>query len=436
MSTLNKELLDFLNSSHTEYNAVYNLKKMLLNLGFEELKESEERNLKCNKSYFMTRNSNSIIAFKTPKQSDNLYFLMSSAHTDSPTFKIKHNPTLRNNGYQKIKVEGYGSMINVSWVDKPLSVAGRLIYASKNEIKEKIIDVDKDLLIIPNVAIHQKSDINENLTYNKQIDINPIIGNDVEEDLFMNLLNSYLEKDEKLLSYDLYLYNRNKAGYIGVNDDYISSPKLDDLACVFASFKSLVDTPNHKNAVLLAAAFENEEVGSLSYSGADSNLLSDVLSRIIAVFDNSSDAIFRVIQKSFMISADNGHAVHPNHPELSDDKNLCELNKGFMIKYNGNMHYATDGFSSGLIKMISEKHEIPYQEFFNRSDKRGGLTLGNISNSHVSVRTVDVGLPQLAMHSNYETMGSKDFGYLYDLIVKFMSMDIDISLNKISLKED
>ena len=432
---LNKGLINFLNHSHSEYHALKNVKDILNKEGFIELKENENWNLEKGKNYFVTRNLNSFIAFKVPTSIDEIYFSMVSGHLDSPTFKIKENPSVKCNGYEKLKVEGYGGMIISPWLDKPLSIAGRICYSSNNEINTKLVDIDKDLLIIPNCAIHQNREINNGYAYNIQRDILPIIGTDSgETNLFDEFLKSLVNKDEKILSYDLYLYNREKANFIGINDDFISSPKLDDLASIYVTLRGFIDSKNEDSIALIYGS-DNEETGSLSYSGADGTFLYDVTSRIVNSFDENKDAYYKAIKKSFMISSDNAHAIHPNLSNLSDDINIVKINKGLVVKFNSNMNYTSDAFSSAFIKKIMNDNNIPYQIFFNRSDVRGGSTLGNISISHVGVLSVDVGLPQLAMHSNYETMGKDDSYSLYNLIKKFMSVGYYIEDGKVIFKE-
>ena len=434
MNSLNEYLMESLDFSHSEYHSVEKMKETLIKNNFIELHEGESFNLKAGQKYFVVRNLTSIIAFKLPSKIDGLNFKVFASHTDSPAYKIKENPVLIENGYEKLKVEGYGGMIISSWLDKPLGIAGRIVVKEDNKIKSKLIDSFKDVAIIPNVAIHQNREINNGFKYNNQIDLCPIIGEALKEGTnYEFFLNSFISKGEKLLATDLYLYNRNKATYVGINNDYIASPKLDDLASGFISLKGFIDSEDFKG-VPVFAALNNEEVGSLSISGADSTFLYDILRRISLFYSSNEEDYYKAIAKSFLISIDNAHAIHPNHPELSDNKNQCYINKGIVIKYNSNMLYTTDALSSALIKSISEINEIPYQEFFNRSDARGGSTLGNISNSHVSLVSVDIGLPQLAMHSNFEVIGSKDTLSLYNLVKGIIDTPITFSCGSFILK--
>lgn len=431
MKDINKILMSNLDYSHSEYHSVNRIKETLLSNNFVELDESKSYQLEKGGKYFVIRNLTGIIAFKIPKNINDSYFKILASHVDSPAYKIKENPVLIENGYEKLKVEGYGGMIISSWLDKPLGIAGRIVVSDGNKVFSKLVDSNSDIAIIPNVAIHQNREINNGFKYNNQIDLCAIIGAVKDgKSNYENFLNEYISKEEKILATDLYLYNRNVATYIGINKDYIGSPKLDDLASAFISLESFIDSDN-SNGISVFFGANNEEVGSLSISGADSTFLYDTLKRISLYLYNNEEEYFKAIAKSSLISIDNAHAIHPNHPELSDNKNICLINKGVVIKHNSNMLYTTDALSSSLIKAISNKANVPFQEFFNRSDSRGGSTLGNISNSHVSLLSVDIGLPQLAMHSNFEVIGSKDTEYLYKLIKEYLNSKI--SLNNLGL---
>lgn len=429
---IKEKVINALNHSHSEFQSIDQMSKILLQNGFKELNEIENFELENNGKYFVKRNLTSLIAFKTPNSLDDLYFKIVASHPDSPAYKIKSDPVININGYEKLKVEGYGGMIISTWLDKPLGIAGRIVVRKDNNIYSKLVDSNGDTCIIPNVAIHQNRNINSGYQYNNQVDLCPIIGDSLEEGSnYNNLIKSFLDKDEVFLSEDLYLYNREEAKEIGFKKDYISSPKLDDLAAGFSSLLGFIESED-TSGINVFASLNNEEVGSESINGADSTFLRDILRRITLYFKDDKEAYYKAIAKSFLVSADNAHAIHPNHPELSDDKNKCLLNGGIVIKHNANMLYTSDALSTSFIKTLCEKENLKIQEFFNRSDVRGGSTLGNISNSHVSLLSVDIGLPQLAMHSNYEVMGSKDLDEMYKLIKKFMSVSFE--LNKTSVK--
>ena len=420
---LNDELIAFLNESHNEYLAANLIRKILSKSGFKEIKENEAWNLKENSKYFFLRNGNSLVAFVTPYRlnKSDFYYKIISSHLDSPALKLKENPAVCTNFYEKWKVEVYGGLINSTYVDRPLGLAGRLIVKTKNGLETRIVDTKKAVAIIPNVAIHQNRNINNGFIYNPQVDLLPLAGVDEKAHYFDEIISSFLKDDEEIVSYDLYLYNFDRAQYVGFNDDLICGQKEDDLSSAFLSLKALVDSETNYNetGIKVAAFFNNEETGSLSFSGADSDLLKSTLKRIALSFNVKESEYFAAIKKSFVLSADNGHAIHPNHPEMSDDKNLCILNKGILLKFNSNMAYTSDAFTSAFVKTLCKENNIPYQVFFNRSDVRGGSTLGNISISQESILTADIGMPQLAMHSSFETIGSEDTKHMFDLMSCF-----------------
>ena len=420
---LNDELIAFLNESHNEYLAANLIRKILSKSGFKEIKENEPWYLKENSKYFFLRNGNSLVAFVTPYRlnKSDFYYKIISSHLDSPALKLKENPAVCTNFYEKWKVEVYGGLINSTYVDRPLGLAGRLIVKTKNGLETRIFDTKKAVAIIPNVAIHQNRNINNGFIYNPQVDLLPIVGASEKAHYFDEIISSFLKDDEEIVSYDLYLYNFDRTQYVGFNDDLICGQKEDDLSSAFLSLKALIDSETNYNetGIKVAAFFNNEETGSLSFSGADSDLLKSTLRRIALSFNVKEGEYFAAIKKSFVLSADNGHAIHPNHPEMSDDKNLCILNKGILLKFNSNMAYTSDAFTSAFVKTLCKENNIPYQVFFNRSDVRGGSTLGNISISQESILTADIGMPQLAMHSSFETIGSEDTKHMFDLMSCF-----------------
>lgn len=433
---LNDELIAFLNESHNEYLAANLIRKILSKSGFKEIKENEAWNLKENSKYFFLRNGNSLVAFVTPYRlnKSDFYYKIISSHLDSPALKLKENPAVCTNFYEKWKVEVYGGLINSTYVDRPLGLAGRLIVKTKNGLETRIVDTKKAVAIIPNVAIHQNRNINNGFIYNPQVDLLPIVGTSEKAHYFDEIISSFLKDDEEIVSYDLYLYNFDRAQYVGFNDDLICGQKEDDLSSAFLSLKALIDSETNYNesGIKIAAFFNNEETGSLSFSGADSDLLKSTLRRIVLSFNVKEGEYFAAIKKSFVLSADNGHAIHPNHPEMSDDKNLCILNKGILLKFNSNMAYTSDAFTSAFVKTLCKENNIPFQVFFNRSDVRGGSTLGNISISQESILTADIGMPQLAMHSSFETIGSEDTKHMFDLMSSFYKTVFKIDNDKIT----
>lgn len=428
--SINKLLLDLFNNSYNEYFAISNIKKLLDENGFICLLENEKYEISLGKSYYILRDGSSIIAFKVPEKLDELYFKIVASHSDSPVLKIKENPTVIENGYNKLKVEKYGGMIVSSWLDKPLGIAGRVCYKNGNAITTRLVNFPTNL-IIPNVAIHQNRDINNGFIYNPQIDLLPILGLG-NNDLFKELLDSTKNKEEEILSYDLNLYNKEKAVLGGINNEFIYSPKEDNLVSAYISILSLISSISY-DGISLGVVFNNEEVGSSSLNGADSDFLATNLKRISKSLGFSNDELSRALVKSYLVSLDNAHAIHPNHPEMSDNKNNCLINEGVVIKHNSNMLYTSEAISTAIIKLIASKENISLQTFFNRADARGGSTLGNISLTHVSIRSVDLGIPQLAMHSNYEVMGSKDTINAYKLLKALFNSKIKIEGENVTI---
>ena len=427
-----KDLMDFLDSSVTMFHAINECEKVLQKSGFTYLPENEKWNINKGK-YYTKRNSSSLIAFDIAE--GDYHFQISAAHSDSPTFKLKDRPVIEANGYLKLNVEGYGGMINATWLDKPLTLAGRFMVNTDKGIETRLLHIDRDLLIIPNVPIHFNREINKGFAFNNQVDMLPILsaGNLKEAD-FDNILAKELGIEaEAILAKDLYLVNRQKAAIIGFDNELISSGRLDDLECVYTSLRGFVEAEN-KNHINVFAVFDNEEVGSVTKQGAMSTFLASTLDRVNTALGKSKEEYYRAIAKSILISCDNAHAVHPNHPELFDVKNRPVLNQGIAIKESANQKYTTDAFSRAILKKILEKKNIPYQTFANRSDIAGGSTLGNLSNTVVSMNAVDIGLPQLAMHSAYETAGAKDVVYAFETLKAFFEANIDIKDDKVAIE--
>ncbi|MDF9825244.1 aspartyl aminopeptidase [Breznakia sp. PF5-3] len=428
LENINKELLSFLKDSPTCFHAVAEIKKQLDEAGFTQLDETTQWNLTKNGKYYTIRNGSSIIAFHIGKDMDNYHFQLTAAHSDSPTYKVKENAELAGQGgYLQLNTEGYGGMLAASWFDRPLSLAGRIVVKEGNTIQSKLLKIDRDILVIPNVAIHLNRDANNGIKYNNQVDLLPLFsaGELQAGDYYKFLAAELGVKREDILGSDMFLYNRDNSIEWGVKDEFISSPRLDNLQCSFASLKGFMNAENTKS-IAVYACFDNEEVGSSTKQGAGSTFLYDVLQRINLSLGYENKDYYSAIAKSFMLSCDNAHAVHPNHPELTDKKNCAYLNKGIVIKYNANQRYTTDAISNAVFTDLCNHFKIPYQHFANRSDMVGGSSLGNISSTKVSMNAVDLGLPQLAMHSAYETAGSKDTAYLVEAIKHFFESDIRI----------
>lgn len=414
-----KELLAFIEKSYSCFHLIQNMKEELNDNGFQELYEAQEWQLKCGRKYYVSRNESSLIAFQIPKENFTGFQIMAS-HSDFPTFKVKENPEICvENQYTKLNVEKYGGMLCAPWFDRPLSVAGRLLVKEGDAIETKLVNVDRDLVMIPNLAIHMNREVNDGYKYNAQTDMLPLYSNMSEKVDFMSVIaeSAGVEK-ENVLGSDLYLYNRMKGSIWGANEEFVSSAKLDDTQCAFASLRGFLQAEN-KKAVSVHCVLDNEEVGSGTKQGAASTFLKDTLGRINRGLNRTEDDYLRALANSFMISADNAHGVHPNYSDKTDLTNRPYLNGGIVIKYSANQKYTTDAVSAAMFKTICDRAEVPYQNFVNRSDMLGGSTLGNISNTQVAVNTVDIGIAQLAMHSPYETCGIKDTYYLIEVAKEF-----------------
>ncbi len=416
-----KEFLNFLNQSFTAFHAVKNLENLLLNHDFIKLEEGKTWHLETGKNYYIIRNTSSIIAFKIPNDIENVAFNIVASHSDSPAFKMKPNATIKQNNYVKLNTEGYGGMISYSWFDRPLGVAGRIFVENNNQIEEQLINF-KETIIIPSLAIHLNR--TGELKANPQIDLLPIFSSDAS---FEDVLQRYATG--KIIAHDLFLYNKEEASLIGANQEYIFSSRLDDLECAYTSMKSLIKAVA-KN-IDICAVFNNEEVGSRSNNGADSTFLQDVVKQICAYL---SINYYQALASSFIVSADNAHAVHPNHPEKTDPTNGVYMNQGIVIKHQAGLSYTTDALSEAIFKKICQMANVTYQDYTNRSDERGGSTLGAISLSHMSIPSVDIGLAQLAMHSSVETCGKEDFDKMIKALTKYYEVKITKENGKINIE--
>lgn len=421
---IENKLLNFINTSPTCFNVVSNLEKEFLDNDYIKLKENEKFILEKGKKYFIKRNNSSLIAFTIGKNiNENYSYKIVASHTDSPCFKLKPRYEGKTSIYNKINIEPYGGMINSTWLDRPLSIAGRIIYKDNNEIKEKIINIDKPCLMIPNKCIHFVRDMNNGHIYNYDKDLQPFYTQEDSISLLQIIENETKINKNSIINFDLFTYNYEKGYLWGNQNEYISCSRLDDLECVFISKESLLSSKDDFN-INVACFFNNEEVGSLSYQGAESDFLIKTLTRINNALSFDDETFNCAISKSFILSCDNAHAVHPNDESITDRYNQVFMNKGVVIKSNAKENYISNGLSSSIVQIMCEESSTPYQFFANRSDIPGGSTLGNLSNNQVSILGCDIGLSQLAMHSSFETAGSKDIQYLYNLLNHFYSNSI------------
>lgn len=414
-----KELMDFIDNSPSVYHVITNIEGMLS--GYTRLYEEDAWKLKKGGKYYVVRKDSSIIAFNIPKK-DYKSVYITAAHSDSPTFKVKTNAEMVTEAhYTRLNTEKYGGMNMSSWLDRPLSVAGRVTILEGGFVISKLFNVDKDLLLIPSVAIHMNRELNNGMKYDAQVDTIPLFGDEKAKKSFMPMVAEAAGVDEKdILDADIFLYNRSKCSVWGAGDEYISGRCLDDLQCAFGIVKGFLNAKiTGTDKLSVCCVFDNEEVGSLTGQGADSTFLSDVLTRINEALGYKESVLLQGIASGYMISADNAHAVHPNHPEYADPTNRPYINGGIVIKYNAAQKYTTDAISGGMLRHVCKEAGVPVQTYTNKSNVAGGSTLGNLANRHVSIKTVDIGLPQLAMHSAYETAGVKDTLYLINTIAQY-----------------
>lgn len=414
---ISRDLIHFIAKSPSTFHAVRGIKAALLYAGFTEIREEDTWQIEKGGKYVVTRNGSALMAFTVPQESAEAFHITAS-HCDSPTFKIKENPEIADGPYVKLNVEGYGGMIMSTWLDRPLSVAGRLLVTENGHLAEKLVAIDGTMLVIPSVAIHMDRSVNQHKEWKVQKDMLPLYGMTGAKTPFMDVIAASAKvKAEDILAHDLILYSRVPGTIWGEEREFISSPKLDDLQCAFACFRGFTQGQKEKY-ISVYALFDNEEVGSATSQGAGSTFLANTLERLARSLGYSYDETMAMIARSFMISADNAHSVHPNHPEYADPVNRPVINGGIVIKYSAAQKYATNAFSAAYFKKLCKDHDIPTQTFTNHSDNPGGSTLGNISNTVIAMPTVDIGLPQLAMHSSYETAGVKDTAYLVDAVTK------------------
>ena len=410
MDTL-EQFLTFAEQSPTAFHAAANLAGMLRGAGYTELKETDPWLVDAGGKYFVVRNDAAVIAFAVP-ETGFASFRIAAAHGDSPAFKLKEHFEDKAEAGVRVNVEKYGGMIMASWMDRPLSVAGRLAIREGETVVSRLVNLDRDAVLIPNMPIHFNREVNDGYKYDPQVDLMPLYGEaESAGGLMKEIAAAAGTEPERILSHDLFLYSRQNASIWGAEDAFFSCGRIDDLECAFAAMTAMIRcTP--RDAVNVCAVFDNEEVGSGSRQGADSGFLYDTLTRLGFALGASDGEIRAAMAGSFMVSADNAHAVHPNHPEKYDKQNRVYMNKGVVIKHNANLKYTTDAMAAARFTLICEKAGVPVQHFANRSDIPGGSTLGHISGTHVSVECVDIGLAQLAMHSVYETAGTKDLPML------------------------
>lgn len=409
-----EQLLDLIEKSPSRYHATANLKNRLTAEGYTALAEDAAWDVRPGGRYVVTRNDSSLLAFRVP-EGGVTGFALAAAHSDSPTFQIKEHAEKLSARCTVLDTEKYGGMLMNTWFDRPLSVAGRIIVERDGKLEARLVDVDRDLMIIPSVAIHMNRAANDGVKLLANVDTFPLLGCGAQ-DLRAIVAEAAGVAPEQILGHDLFLYLRGRGSVLGAEGELIGAPKLDDLACAFALTEGFLQS-SPSGAIPVLAVFDNEEVGSETKQGAASNFLRDTLRRLTLALGKTEEDYLRWCAGSFLVSADNAHAQHPNHPEFADAQNTPYLNGGVVVKFNANQRYATDAVSAAAFRLLCRETGEQTQTYANRSDLPGGSTLGSISDTRVAVPTVDIGLAQLAMHSAYETMGARDL----DSLVRVMA---------------
>lgn len=426
--TVTQALLDFIEASPTAFQAIDHISAMLDRAGFTRLSEYSADPIALGGAYYLTRNGTSLIAFELPDEMP-VGFMVTASHSDSPMFKLKLNYELESGGMLKLDTERYGGTILSTWLDRPLSVAGRAVFRSSEGIQSRSVDLAKNVALIPNTAIHLNRSINDGYRYDPARDLFPLIGDAGDKGKLKTMIADAAGcSPDDLLNCDLYLYNRTRGTFFGLDNEFFASPRIDNLQSAYATLKGFLSAQSVHHAKVYCI-FDNEETGSTSRQGAASPFFKDVLARIAEALSLTPAQLNRLLASSMMLSADNGHALHPNHPELSDPLNAPRMNGGVLIKFNANQKYTTDALSASIFEEICRKANVPTQMYANRSDLPGGSTLGNISSTQVALNTVDIGLAQLSMHSSYETGGCADTLYMIRAAEAFYAADLRMNGN-------
>lgn len=406
-------LLGFIDGSPTCFHAAANVARELRANGFTELSERARWTLRAGGRHFVTRNGSSIIAFALPNAADpaSAAFAVAASHSDSPCLKVKENPCRAENSVVRLNVEKYGGALLAPWFDRPLSVAGRLAVRSGNAaggIEPRLVDLRRPVAMIPSLAIHFDRNANDGRKIDVQREVQPILSGTGGMPLGRLVAESAGVDEADVLGTDLFVYNAERGFLWGAEDEFIAAPRLDDLECAWATLRGFLGAAGGTAAIPVHAVFDSEEVGSGTRQGADSSFLAETLRRITLALGLDEEAHFAALARSMLVSADNAHALHPAHADSSDPVNRPLVNGGPVVKLNAAQKYTTDALSLAVFRRSCERAGVPCQIFTNSSNVAGGSTLGNISQSHVSVRSVDVGLAQWAMHSPMESAGALD----------------------------
>ena len=429
------EFLDFIKKSPSKYHAVNELALMLDKNGFTKLDEKKNFKLELGKKYYITRNLSSIIAFVIPNKVDNYGFNITAAHTDSPTFRLKPNFEMELAGHSMLNTEVYGGPIYNTFLDRPLNIAGKVMVNNNGKLETRLLSFDRFMCVIPNLCIHFNRDVNDGVSLNPQSDLIPLMSDRNNNTSLNELIAKELKvKKEDIVSHDLFLAILDRGMIGGINNELIMAPQIDNLECSFALTKALIQGKVKDNRINVMALFDSEEIGSMTRCGADSKFLEDTLYRISSSLNKNYDNHIVALNNSYMVSADNAHALHPNYQSSYDPTNRAYLNEGIAIKTAARGSYTTDGYSEAIFKKICDRVNAKYQSITNRSDIRGGGTLGAISLAHISIPSVDIGLPQLAMHSAMETCGKYDLDEMVKAITEFYSVDLIFNNDNIEIR--
>jgi len=418
-------LLRFLDQGRTPYHAIQQARTLLTEVGFTELDESRPWMLESAQSYFVVRGNASLFAFRTPARfSPDTRLHLIGAHTDSPTLRIKPNPSVFREGYQMLNVEVYGSPILSTWIDRDLSFGGQLVFRRKGErdLRTRLIE-SNTIIRIPSLAIHLQDAEKDGGKLNPQTQLMPILGLGGGDTYFRHLLESHLEPGEDLIDWDLQLFDTAKAALSGLSGEFVLSSRIDNLASVHAALRALQESPVHGTNLIGAVFFHNEEVGSTSWQGAESRFLPQVLDRIFSTFQASRDLYYAALNRSFFISADMAHAVHPAYEERHDPSHRPRINAGPVVKSNAGHRYATEAITSARFRELCRTANVDLQVFVSRNDVHCGSTIGPAIAAQIGIPTVDVGNPMLSMHSNREMAGTDDHDSIVRVFKTFFAQE-------------
>ena len=413
-------MLHYIKKSPTCFHAVDTLARMLDEHGYTRLPEGSWEQ-EAGGTYYTVRSGSSLIAFRVPAGKPSA-FMLTASHSDSPCFRIRDNCELTG-AYTRLSVERYGGMLNAPWLDRPLSVAGRVLVRTENGVQTRLVDLEKDTVLIPNLAIHLNREVNNNLKYDAARDLFPLYSGP-EGGFRREIAEKAGCTEADILATDLFVYNNQNGTLWGPEGEFVSAPRLDDLACVYTCAQGFL-LAKETDTIPMLCVFDNEEIGSGTKQGAESMFLYDTMQAISEALNLTAGDYRRMLTQSMMLSCDNGHGLHPNHPELADQKEAPVLNGGVIIKHS--VRYATDGVSNAVFSEICRKAGVPVQHYSNRPDQAGGSTLGNIANTKTGVSTVDIGMAQLAMHSSFETAGSRDVNYFVQATAAFYGTKLQMN---------